>query len=485
MTVSAPNPVPLFIGNQPVTSSELFEVTNAGTGSTTQAYGATPDIVKEAIQSAFEAFSTWKETSPWVRRELFQRAAQILSQNKGEIANLLKIETPIDGFLIDGINIQLSIDLLEELACQMVGLASSTMLPGKNDTSSFAITIKEPLGVNVGIAPWNAALFLGLRAVATPIACGNTAILKASEMSPLVHHFIGSLFKEAGFPPGVLNIVQHRPEDAIKIVDALITDDRVRKINFTGSTNVGKIIASKAAAYGKPSLLELGGKAPMIVFEDANLDLAAEAAAIGAFEHHGQVCMSTERILVAEKVFAEFTSKLGECVRNIRASIYPGASKPHVDKVTDLISDAMGQGARNLMAENHNSETVERNGSRLEPIILTNVTREMSIWKTETFAPVAVLMPFTLPDEAISLANDCPYGLSSSIFSQDILKAIELAKRIDAGAVHINSITIHDEAHLPHGGTKASGWGRFGVPWGFSEFTQLKTITVSNGRMAK
>lgn len=279
------NPVPLFVDNQPVTSNVIFQVVNAATGSATQAYGATPELVSQAIQSSSQAYSTWKESTPWQRRELFHRAAEILQQRREEVAEILRIETPAEGFIIDGINLQLSIDLLEELACQTLGLASQTAQQGKDDPNLLCLTIKEPLGVVVGIAPWNAALFLGLRAVATPIACGNTAILKASEMTPLVHHFIGTLFRDAGFPPGVLNIIQHRREDAPTIVEALITHDRVRKVNFTGSTEVGKMIAAKAAAFGKSCLLELGGRAPLIVFEDANLALAAEAAAVGAFTH--------------------------------------------------------------------------------------------------------------------------------------------------------------------------------------------------------
>lgn len=147
------------------------------------------------------------------------------------------------------------------------------------------MTVKEPIGVNLAIAPWNASLLLAMRAVATPIACGNTVVLKASEMSPLAHNFLGELFRDSGFPPGVLNIVQHSREDASVIVDALVSDDRVRMVNFTGSTAVGRIVAAKAAQYGKPCLLELGGKCPQIVLADADLDKAAQAAVFGAFAH--------------------------------------------------------------------------------------------------------------------------------------------------------------------------------------------------------
>jgi acyl-CoA reductase-like NAD-dependent aldehyde dehydrogenase len=187
--------------------------------------------------------------------------------------------------MVYAINIQNSIDLLEELAAQVLESTGGFVQPSRQDTHALAMVIREPLGVQVGIAPWNAALFLGLRAVAVPIACGNTAILKASEQSPLVHHFIGKLFSDAGFPPGVLNVLQHAQKDAASIVNTLISDSRVRKVNFTGSTAVGKIVAAKAAQHCKPVLLELGGKSVQLVLEDADLEGAAKAASAGAFAH--------------------------------------------------------------------------------------------------------------------------------------------------------------------------------------------------------
>lgn len=183
------------------------------------------------------------------------------------------------------INIQGSIDLLDELAAQVLESTGGFVQPSKQDANALAMIIREPLGVQVGIAPWNAALFLGLRSVAIPIACGNTAILKGSEQSPLVHHSIGKLFGDAGFPPGVLNVLQHARQDAAGVVDALVTDERVRKVNFTGSTAVGKIVAAKAAQHCKPVFLELGGKSVQLVLEDADLDGAANAATAGAFTH--------------------------------------------------------------------------------------------------------------------------------------------------------------------------------------------------------
>ena len=199
-----------------------------------------------------------------------------------------QVETAVDDLTIGFVNIQCSIELLQELASQVTQVTEGVVQQSKHSANTLAMMVRQPLGVQLGIAPWNVSLLLGLRAVATPIACGNTAILKASEVTPLVHNFIGLLFRDAGFPPGVVNIIQHRREDGPSIIDALISDDRIRKVNFTGSTVVGKIIATKAAEHCKPVLMELGGKAPLVVLEDADLDKAAQAAAVGSFSH---VCL--------------------------------------------------------------------------------------------------------------------------------------------------------------------------------------------------
>ncbi|KAH6605523.1 vanillin dehydrogenase [Trichoderma cornu-damae] len=480
--------VPLWIGNEAVLSETTFQVINSATGESVTAHGATPELVQKAIDSSYRAFGTWKRTSPWRRRELLNRAANLLRERRDEVAAILRasraarddVETPIDDFMIQQINIQTSIDLLEELAGQIMQTTGAVVQPSKQADDMLAMVFREPLGVQVGIAPWNASLLLGMRAVATPIACGNTAILKASEKTPMAHHFIGRLFHDAGFPAGVLNVVQHSREDAVPVVDALVSDDRVRKVNFTGSTAVGKIVAANAARHCKPVLLELGGKSAQLVLADADLDKAAQAAAIGAFTHHGQVCMSTERILVSESVLGPFSEKLAASSAQVSASVRPGASVEHSSQVAALLEDALAKGARILGG----GEGVRQDGPFLTPRILVNVTPAMKIWHTETFAPIALLIPFGTVDEAVALANGTAYGLSASVFTANVPLAIEIGRRLESGSVHINSMTIHDEAHMPHGGVKESGWGRFGVPWGFAEFTQLKTITISDTHLA-
>ncbi|VUC22998.1 unnamed protein product [Clonostachys rosea] len=470
--------VPLWIDNKPVHTGIQFSVTNTATGKSISASGISLQLVDDVVESSHRAFAGWRNTTTWQRQDLLLQAAKLLEERRDMAENILRVEMPIEDFITQQINIQNSIDLLRELAFHAKDTESGTILPSRQGLDTFAMVIREPVGVQLGVAPWNASLYLGIRAVATPIACGNTAILKASEMTPLVHNFIGILFRDAGFPPGVLNIVQHRREDAPEVLNALISDKRIKKVNFTGSAPVGKIIAAKAAEYGKPVLLELGGKSPQIVLEDADLDKAAEAAVVGAFSHHGQICMSTERIIVHASVIEQFSEKLTEVATKME--VQPGASEEHIIKVKKLVADSLDRGARLLFRE-----SIETQNSHMSPRVLTEVTRDMPIWGQETFAPVVILVPFTTLDEAVDLANDSDYGLSSSIFTASIGRGIELARRLDTGAVHINSMTVHDEAHLPHGGNKDSGWGRFGVPWGFPEFTQLKTITVKDKHLGR
>ncbi|CAI7648005.1 unnamed protein product [Penicillium pancosmium] len=410
------------------------------------------------------AFQRWRKKTPWERRKLFLRAAQILEERKEKVLQDLQVETTIDDFVGIQINIQSSIDLLHELAYQLPQATGGEVMPSREDTNAFDMVLKEPLGVQLGIAPWNVPLFQGIRAVATPIACGNTAVFKSSELTPLAHRVIGQLLLDAGFPPGVLNTVQHRREDAAEVVGSLVADKRVRKVNFAGSTGV----------------------------EDAVLGKAAQAAAIGAFTHHGQICMSTERILVHDAVLDSFAKKLSQFAPKIL--VKPGSTAEGASKAAKLIQDALNKGAELLFGEK-----VQQDGAHLQRRILIKVTPKMKIWSTETFAPVALLISFRTIDEAVSLANDSAYGLSSGVLSANISRAINIAQRPESDAVHINSMTVHHEAHIPHGGTKDNGWERFGVLWGecpvkknnesdqmltklaaFSDFTQLKTISIAN-----
>jgi benzaldehyde dehydrogenase (NAD) len=333
--------------------------------------------------------------------------------------------------------------------------------------------------VVLGIAPWNAPVILGVRAIAVPLACGNTVVLKASEICPATHRLIGTVLREAGLDHGVVNVLTHDAARASAIVETLIAHRAVRRINFTGSTRVGKILAVSAAKHVKPILLELGGKAPLIILDDADLDAAVDAAAFGAFMNQGQICMSTERILIDEKIADAFAQKFVAKVRSLpcgdpkKGDVVFGAvvGMPAVQRVNALVMDAIAHGAKVLLRG-------EAHGTIMPPVIVDYVTPGMQIFREESFGPSVSITRFNTVEEAIRLANDTEYGLTSAVFGRDISRAVEVAKRIDSGMCHVNGPTVHDEAQMPFGGVKGSGYGRFGGRAAIDEFTELRWITI-------
>lgn len=323
----------------------------------------------------------------------------------------------------------------------------------------------------------NAPYILGMRSVLFPIAAGNTAILKGSELCPRTMWGICSVFHEAGLPAGVLNFVVHEPAAAAAITESLIAHPSIKKINFTGSTPVGRIIGRLAGAHLKPVLQELGGKASAIVWSDADLDHAAVQCALGAFLNSGQICMSTERILVHRDVRAPFEQKLVAAIDKIFGG---GADAPVLvtaaaaDKNRGLLRDAVGKGARVLYGDVA-AEEVTR--TRMRPVVVAGVTEEMDLYRTESFGPSVALYEVETEEEALRIANDTEYGLTAAVFTEDLRRGLRMAKEIETGAVHINNMTVHDESALPHGGAKASGYGRFNTDSGLLEWVRTKTVT--------
>jgi len=374
-------------------------------------------------------------------------------------------------------NVHLAAQMLREaasLTTQIAGEVIPSDVPG-----NLAMAIRQPVGVVLAIAPWNAPVILGVRSIAVPLACGNTVVFKASETCPATHRLIGSVLREAGLGGGVVNVLTHAPQGAAAIVDALIAHPAVRRINFTGSTRVGRIVAQTCAKHLKPVVLELGGKAPLVILDDANLGDAVNAAAFGAFLNQGQICMSTERILVDEIVADEFCEEFVKKVTSLptgdprqgKAVFGSVIGASTVERVQGLVKDAVAQGAKVLLGG-------QATGTIMPPIIVDNVTPDMEIFRQESFGPSVSITRFHSTEEAISLANDCEYGLSSAVFGRDIARALEVAKRIESGICHINGPTVHDEAQMPFGGVKASGYGRFGGKAGVHEFTELRWITI-------
>ncbi|UIJ83484.1 aldehyde dehydrogenase [Rhizobium leguminosarum] len=442
-----------------------------------RAAAADLDDVAAAVNAASAAFGAWSKTGPGQRRAILMKAADIMDSKVGEFTRLMIEETgstaPWAGF-----NVMLAANILRE-AGAMTTQISGEIIPS-DKPGTLAMGVRQAAGVCLAIAPWNAPVILATRAIAMPIACGNTVVLKASEQCPGTHRLIATALTEAGLPAGVINVLTNAPEDAPEIVAALIAHPAVRRVNFTGSTKVGKIIAETCGKHLKPALLELGGKAPLVILDDADIDGAVNAAIFGAFMHQGQICMSTERIIVDETIADQFVAKLAA-----RASQLPaGDPRGHVvlgslisldaaKKMEELIADATAKGAK-LIAGG------KRSGTVVEATLLDHVTPEMRVYAEESFGPVKPIIRVSGEDEAIRIANDTEYGLSSAVFSRNVQRAMAVAARIESGICHINGPTVNDEAQMPFGGVKGSGYGRFGGKAAIAEFTDLRWITVED-----
>jgi len=416
-----------------------------------------------AAEAASAAFTNWSNTGPNARRLLLNRAAEELEARAdafvAAMAEELRASEPWARF-----NVMLGAGMIREAAALTTQISGEVIPSDKPGLLSLAL--REPVGVVLGIAPWNAPVILGCRAIATPLACGNTVILKASERCPRTHGLIVEAFTAAGFTEGVVNIVTNELAEAGAVVGALIDHPVVRRINFTGSTAVGRIVARRAAEQLKPVLLELGGKAPLIVLEDADLDEAVKAAAFGAFMNAGQICMSTERIIVVEAVADDFARRFAEKA----ASMPVPAVGQQIDEAAEgsaraLIEDALAQGARTIASE--------------PATVIDGITPEMRLYRDESFGPVVGIIRVADEEEAIRVANDSEYGLSAAVFTRDAARGLRLARRIRSGICHVNGPTVQDEPQMPFGGVGSSGYGRFGGKAGIEAFTELRWITIA------
>ena len=443
----------------------------------TRAPACSPGDAVMAVEAAAEAFKTWSETGPGERRALLLKAADKLEAKTPQFVEAVPAETGATGMWA-GFNVFLAAGMIREaasLTTQIAGEVIPSDVPG-----SLAMGIRQPAGVVLGIAPWNAPIILGVRAICVPLACGNTVVLKGSENCPRTHQLIVEAFHEAGFPAGVVNYITNAPQDAAAVVEAMVAHPAVRRVNFTGSTKVGKLIAMTCAKYLKPVVLELGGKAPLVVLDDADIDDAVNGAAFGAFANSGQICMSTERIIVDQKIADAFVKKFADKARNLPLGdprkpepVVLGSviGMPTVTHCNALIDDALAKGAK--LACGGKSDT-----TLMPATVLDHVTPAMRIYREETFGPVKCIVRVKDTDEAIACANDNEYGLSAAVFGKDLARAYNVARRIDSGICHINGPTVHDEAQMPFGGVKGSGIGRFGGKAGIAEFTELRWITM-------
>jgi acyl-CoA reductase-like NAD-dependent aldehyde dehydrogenase len=468
---------------RPSASGSTFERINPFTGeAVTVAAAAGRDDARAAAEAAANAFGAWSATPAEERARLLNAAGDLLDERARDIAATMTEECGAT-FGWGVFNSTLAAGMLRG-AASLTGLVDGATEEIESGVPGLkALAVRQPAGVVLGMAPWNAPVILSTRAVAAPLAFGNTVILKASEKCPRVHAAVASVLHDAGLPPGVINFVVHSTDDAPDVVDELIAHPAVRRVNFTGSTAVGKIIALKCAEHFTPSVLELGGKAPFVVLSDADLANAAAAASFGSFMNSGQICMSTERIIADAAITDELGAKLAERASALTTGdptddstqigpLVDDASREHV---LELIEDARAKGAKVLAGGEDLGNNV------ISPAVVAGVTPEMRLYGEESFGPVVAIIDANDEDDAIRIANDTKYGLSAAVFAGDPETGMAVARKIESGICHVNGSTVHDEPQMPFGGVKASGWGRFGGHFALAEFTDLRWLTVQEG----
>ncbi|KAK6508150.1 hypothetical protein TWF506_010252 [Arthrobotrys conoides] len=469
--------------------SPTYDVTTPPSQSVTwKACAATPSTINEAIQSASQAFTSWSKTSISHRISIFSKAADILATKGDEIHYYFEKE--ISGTEAwSSFNLNFCVGSLRSIGDILESTLRPEVIEGKDGMRG--VIARVPHGVVGAVSTWNAPLILGLRAVLTPIAAGNTVVMLAAPLAPMTHYFIGRMLHAAGLPAGVLNVLPAppAPKDAAEVVETLLKHHRIRCLNFTGSTTVGRKVHEVAGRYGKPVIMELGGKCVALALKNAEMDKLAQELVVGAYLNSGQICMSTEIALIPTSLVPTLIEKLISTIPKILPHPrLPIITCPSKQKVLRLITSAVQKGAILHTASpdyqgypfTFLSQLSQDTNSSLPPLFLTKVTQEMDIYNTESFGPVFCIIEYEDDniDHAIKMANDLEVGLSVSIFSANEDEAMNVAAEIDSGAVHINHMTVYDNPAFPHGGVKASGFGRFGGKWGIEEFTYIKTITA-------
>jgi acyl-CoA reductase-like NAD-dependent aldehyde dehydrogenase len=469
-----------YIDGDWVRSGELFDDLDPYRGTVVARVPAgTRADAARAVDAAAAAFPGWADVPPAEKQTLFLRAADIVERRTDEIIKLLAAETGCAAAFA-GFQMLTAVRLLRQ-ASNWAYLPAGEVI--RSDTpGTFALALRRPLGVVAGISPWNGAQVLAWRTVVNPLAFGNTVVLKPSEEAPVsAGLLVAEILDEAGFPPGVLNVITHAPGQAVPMADEFFDRPEVRCINFTGSSATGRILAERAGRALKRCVLELGGYNPLIVLADADLDYAVEATAFAAFFHSGQICMNARKVLVERPVYDTFVDRLRARAESLpsgdpadpRTVIGPLITPAALARVARDVDDAVAAGARILAGG-----TGE--GPCYRPTILADVPAGARIHTEETFGPVLVAHPVENADEAVAVANSTSYGLSAGIITSDNQRGFALARRIDAGVVHVNDQTVADEPQLPLGGVKDSGWGRSG-PHSMADFTELQWITTREG----
>ncbi|KAJ6532750.1 Aldehyde/histidinol dehydrogenase [Mycena vulgaris] len=472
---------PLFIDGQEVPASDnaTFEVYNTSVRAVvgTSASASSADCIA-AVEAAGRAFKNWEQTTPYARRDIFLKAADLLCTDRWRdlIMQTTLEETGCTPAWAAGYVASLPvIRTIASFANDLTGKTfMSATVPGLQ-----CVMEQRAMGVVFGIAPWNAPFALTIRAIAVPLICGNTVVVKSSEYSPRTQALAVQLFHEAGLPNGVVNYISMSRESSPALTAEIIAHPLVRKINFTGSDRVGRIIATEAAKHLKPTVLELGGKAPAVVLDDASIPDAANAIVFGAMLHSGQICMSTERVIVqrgaAEALIAQVKSlaaslTAGDLKADPKsAKLGPLFSEGSAENVVSMIAEAQAAGAEVLLGD------LGRQGAVVRPHLVKGVKPGMRLWERESFGPVIAFAVVDTPEEAVELANASDYSLSAALWTSDMYLAQRVALLIRAGYVNVNGPTFHSEPLVSAVGLGgASGYGHFGI----DDFTDKRVIAT-------
>jgi len=471
----------IFIGGRSVATTRTFDDLNPSDGSV---WARIPDggraEARAAIEAAHAAFPAWSSLPFTQRAHYMIKVAEAFEKRRTQIVEALQAEG--GGWFGKGMFETGYVPEIFHAAAASTYAPVGEVIPSEHGKVSLAL--RQPLGVISVISPWNFPVILTGRGIAFALAAGNTVVLKPSEETPYCGGLLfAEVFAEAGVPEGVLNVVSCSRANVQQVGEELIDNPRVKGVSFTGSTAVGRQIAARAGAHLKRCCVELGGKDALIVCEDADIERASAAASFGSFMHQGQICMSVEKVLVHEKVFDEFLRrfveraarlKVGDPVKDKSNIIGPLINDRQAAKVKEQIDDAVAKGAKIELGG-------KVNGRFVEPTILTGVTPDMKVYQDETFGPVAPVIPFRTDDEAVAIANDTEYGLSSGVMTRDEQRGLAIARRLETGMCHINCSPVNDEPHAPFGGAKASGQGRHGGRWATETFTETRWITLDRG----
>ena len=434
---------------------------------------------RSAIEAAQEAFYEWAEMPFTHRANHLLKVAEIWESRIPDFVAAMQSEG--GGWVGKGRFEGGYVAEVFRAAAAMTYGAIGEVLPSEH--GKFSTAVRYPMGVVAVISPWNFPGILSSRGFAFPLAAGNTIVLKPSEDTPYCGGlFFAEVMEEAGIPKGVFNVITCSRENVVKMGDELIENPLVKGVSFTGSTQVGRSIAAKCGAYLKKCCVELGGKDSLIVRADADMERATQAANFGSFMHQGQICMSVEKVLVQRSIFNEFLEKFVARAARLKVGdtadpenvIGPLINDRQVDRVKSQLEDAIAKGAKVELGG-------KIEGRFVYPTILTGVTPAMLVYQDETFGPVVPVIPFETDEEAISIANDTEYGLSSGIITADEEKALQMARQLETGMCHVNCSSVNDEPNVPFGGTKASGLGRHGGRWSMETFTDTRWITLERG----